>query len=491
VFDSDDAIYLYRLRRGLSVALPLAGTIPGPMNLRVPTLGDRLLEASPASQVVALSGKDRSAIFLAGRNPRHFAYWYDKESGRFVTSAAYDTDGLRTGAMKSSIARFNKASAGTHLVRRVGTIWTPLPEPIHAASLPQPESDIERFQSVDFGIGFDHDLALNPEGYFDAVYYSPFQDQLLADLALAILDDRTLAIGRRGVPDLFAVSFSANDTVSHEYGAESKEALDALRRVDIQIGRVLAALDAFAKEHGKGSVVVAFSADHGFAPLPEVVRRKTGVRHGGRITGNESEMTSAFPSFEERLNLALAAELCLAPGSEPIKGTEGWSLQYDHEAFPARTVDGSCGPAGREVTAADVDRALPGVVARVFGHEIARVLLVSARSEWDRADRAVQFALEDFDAARSGDAFLVPQPNAVRVWDIARGSGHGSHHAHDTNVPLVFWGGPFRASVLSRPTAPYDLAPTLGALLGVKLPDSTGSSRAPAPSAAPPTKTRR
>lgn len=485
VFDGEDAVYLYHLRRGRELPLPLEGTIPGPANLRVPTLGDRLVDASPASQVVALSGKDRAAIFLAGRNPKHFAYWFDKETGRFVTSAAYETEGLRTGAMRDAVARFNKASAGTQLVRRLGTIWTPLPLPSDAARLPQPERDIERFQSPDLGIGFDHDLALNPEGYFDAVYYSPMQDQLLGDFALAILGDPKLAIGRRGVTDLLAISFSANDTVSHEYGPDSEEHLDALRRVDIQIGRVLSALDAFVKEQGPGSVVLALSADHGFAPIPEVVRRKTGIRHGGRITGNESEMTSAFPSFEERLNLALSAALCLAPGSEPVKGTEGWSIWYDHDVLPLRSVEGSCGPAGREITAADIDRALPQVMASVFGHEIAKVLLVSERARWDRSDRAVQFALEDFDPVRSGDVFLIPRSNAIRVWDIARGSGHGSHHDHDTNVPLIFWGGPFRASVLSRPAAPYDLAPTLGAAVGVKVPDSTGTSRLPAASARP------
>ena len=51
----------------------------------------------------------------------------------------------------------------------------------------------------------------------------------------------------------------------------------------------------------------------------------------------------------------------------------------------------------------------------------------------------------------------------------------------DTNVPLIFWGGRFKAAVSNADTTPYDLAPTLAALLGVKLPDATGRSRAPAP----------
>ena len=60
------------------------GFRPGPGNLRVPTLGDRLLERYPRARVVALSGKDRGAIFMAGKRREHAVYWWDQETGRFV-----------------------------------------------------------------------------------------------------------------------------------------------------------------------------------------------------------------------------------------------------------------------------------------------------------------------------------------------------------------------------------------------------------------------
>jgi len=82
---------------------------------------------------------------------------------------------------------------------------------------------------------------------------------------------------------------------------------------------------------------------------------------------------------------------------------------------------------------------------------------------------------------RSGDAFLFPRPNVLFHWDPARGSHHGSHHEYDTHVPLIFRGGPFRPGVSDADLTPYDLAPTLAALLGVTLPDAVGKSRLPAP----------
>jgi arylsulfatase A-like enzyme len=54
---------------------------------------------------------------------------------------------------------------------------------------------------------------------------------------------------------------------------------------------------------------------------------------------------------------------------------------------------------------------------------------------------------------------------------------HGSHYDYDTHVPLLFWGGPFRAETVWTEATPYDLAPTLGALLGVELKDAVGRDR--------------
>lgn len=479
VFDSDDAIWLYNLRHGRpEESLPPSGTVPGPANLRVPTLGDRLIEASPASRVVAFSGKDRGAIFLAGKDPRHAVWWYDRESGRFVSSSAFDQDGLWGGAVRDVVKRFNASGAGATLPARFGLLWRPLPEPADAASLPAPEPNLGRFQSPELGIGFDHDLSRDPRGYFSGIYGSPYQDQLLADLALAALADPALRLGRRGVPDLLALSFSAHDVVSHAYGNESAEELDALRRLDRELGRLLQALDALAQEAPAGRVVLALSADHGFAPLPEVARRRDARRFGGRLM-SDSAPESAFPSFQERLNRALSDELCLAPGSQPIYGSEGWIVAYDRPAFPKLSVAGPCGPAGRSVTVEDLDRVFPGVVRRLFGEEIQEVLLASERERWPAENPAVAFAQNDWDAARSGDAFLIPRENVLMHWDPARGSGHGSHYDYDTHVPLVFWGAPFRAAVRSEPSTPYDLAPTLAEILGLRLPDATGTSRLP------------
>lgn len=447
------------------------GALQGPGNLRVPTLGDRLVELRPRARVVSLSGKDRSAAFLAGRNRNHVAYWFDTRSGAFTTSEAYDGKSAPGAPGHEIVARWN-AGAGPRLKERFGPLWRKLDAAPAPTSLPTPEPLLGKYQLPQQGIGFDHDLSKDERGYYYSLYYSPYIDELLADLALEFLADPRLGLGRGPEPDLLALSFSGNDTVSHSYGRESEEALDALRRLDRQLGRVLAALDALPR----GSVVLALSADHGFPPIPEVHRR-SGASAGRLLYKDLSAPPTYFePTFRDSLNRALAAELCLASDARPILDGEGWTLVYDRPSLPLKTREGRCGAAGRGVSRAELDAALPGVVERLFGSEFEQVLLVAERERWPREQQRTQFALNDYDAERSGDVFLFPRPNVVFHWDPARGSHHGSHHEYDTHVPLIFWGGPFQAGQSQADRTPYDLAPTLAALLGVTLPDAVGRS---------------
>jgi hypothetical protein len=471
VFDSDDALVLFNMRHGRPYEAPPPTTrmVPGPGALRVPTLGDVLAERRPGARVVSLSAKDRSAIFMAGRRETHAVYWYDQDNGRFVTSPFY----VPPAPLKAVVDGWNRSAGGALLPARFGLAWKKLtaPEPASAQPLPRPAPalDMLDYQLPSNGLGWDHPLTVNTRGYYSSLYYSPFTDELLADLALAFLQNESLGLGRRATPDLLWLSFSAQDVVSHSYGVESEENLDVLRRLDLQLGRVLQALDA----RPKGSVVLALSSDHGFPVIPEAERQRNPAFRGGRLLTADR----AYPTFPERLNRLLAVELCLDPDSRVLFGMDGFSIAYNRPAFPLRTVDAACGSAGTAVGAAEVDRVLPKVMARFFAEEVEVVYLVSQRSRWPKDAAVTEFVENDFDPERSGDALFVPRHGVMTHWDPARGAMHGSHYDYDTHVPLLFWGGPFRSQAVTVAATPYDMAPTLAALLGIELKDAVGKDR--------------
>ncbi|MBX4390194.1 hypothetical protein K4H03_29370, partial [Mycobacterium tuberculosis] len=59
-----------------------------PKLLKVPTLGDRMRAVNPASQVVAVSGKDRGAVMMGGHNTTLTMWWDGKSFRSYAGSEA-------------------------------------------------------------------------------------------------------------------------------------------------------------------------------------------------------------------------------------------------------------------------------------------------------------------------------------------------------------------------------------------------------------------
>lgn len=439
--------------------------IPSADRLMVDSLGDRLVASSPTSRVISFSAKDRGAILMAGRNKKHAAYWLDRGALKFTTSRAFDPP-ADIGAL---VQAFNTSRMGAmNLGARFGSEWTPLGPPENAAQLPQPAPNrtFHDFQVPVTGLFFPHRFAASPRGLGEAYYTSPVSDELVADLATLAIRDEGIRLGRRGVPDLLAVSFSAHDVVSHNYGNESEETLDVLRRLDAQVARVLNALDQVVG----GQYLLGFSADHGFSFVPEAQRTRPGIAQGGRLLVSNR----VFANFPDKTNRFVRDELCLPPTATPVQLGDGWNVSY---ASGLRSVDGgSCG-AARDITKADLDRAVAKAFTTLFKEEIREMRPISQKDQWPQDD-VTPFLLNDYFPGRSGDAFIVPRPRVLQHWDPGRGSGHGSIYEYDTNVPLIFLGKGFKAgSSEADDAAPYDLAVTLGDAVGVSLPQAAGKSR--------------
>ena len=438
---------------------PLAGepessakTVPGPGRLRVPALGDRVAAKTKGAKVVSIANKDRSAIFLAGRDPRHAVYWYDSKTGTYETSAAYDATSPEGAASAGVVTRFNAGKAGARLASHLGTTWArlPVPDPPPANGF---ESGLERYQDSVVGASFPHDLTLARRALPSALRWTPFADRLLADLAADLLADDTLALGRDDAPDILALSFSASDYASHFYGPESVEELEVLRGLDLSIGRLL---DDLTARFGKDGVLVALSSDHGFLPLPEGTKGAAPRAPAARIR----DLTLAA-----RLNEAVNAELQRKGGPPLVYRLEGCSLWLDRAAL-------------RKEGAPDAARVLAIVkreLAGTWNEFILRTFDVGGPFPSTRADEIAVTASNARVPGRCGDLFVVPRYGILIDPYDGKGSSHGTPWDYDTHVPLIFWGGGVTAGELTAPSTPYDLAPTMASWLGIDLPDATGT----------------
>ncbi len=83
----------------------------------------------------------------------------------------------------------------------------------------------------------------------------------------------------------------------------------------------------------------------------------------------------------------------------------------------------------------------------------------------------VQRAQASFHPARSGDIVVALKPNITPIADPTRGyvATHGSFWDYDRRVPLLFWRKGMAAFEQPLPVETVDIAPTLGAMIGMTL----------------------
>lgn len=417
-----------------------------PAKLEGSTLGDWLKSVSPASKVYGASGKDRSAILMAGRGADG-AFWYDSDAGAFTSSGYYP------GGEPEWLAELD---LGARADAVFGQPWTPL-ESTAAVGV---ERAIEEIDEGLFAQRFPHlggGLTLAPgEGFYYDLAVSPFLDTHLGDFARALI--REEGLGADGIPDVLALSFSATDTVGHDFGPNSPEVLDTLLRLDATLGVLLDFLDA---EIGLDRVLIALSADHGVVPVPE-------YQEAHQLPGRRANAQDALCWHRAGIQLAEAHD-----GRFPITP---WRF-VDRELIGGVEKVGST-----TADPAQVSRQIEAVLAelRPLLEACPGVARVWTRGELEGdtepADPMGRLFYRSFHPERSSD-FLVQFEEGYLSYSGVR-TTHGSPYPYDTHVPWLLRLPSGVAASIGDPVATVDIAPTLATLAGIPVPaDRDGRER--------------
>jgi arylsulfatase A-like enzyme len=238
-----------------------------------------------------------------------------------------------------------------------------------------------------------------------------------------------------------SVSFSSNDSVGHTFGPQSPQVRDITIRTDRLIGQLLDRVD---KTVGLQHTLIALTADHGVAPLPEDLAARSMA--GGRMANKE-----LFGAIQKGI------EAKYGPG-EWLASTAGSSPYLNYGLIAEKKLN----PEEVRRVAAEAAFAVPHVT-RVY----TRDQLLRGDVGDDRISRRV---VRGFNAQRSGDLEIILEPFWMRS---ASGTTHGTPYNYDAHIPLVIRGQAIRAGVYSDPVALNDLAPTLAAILNVQPPNGS------------------
>lgn len=424
-----------------------------PKRLLSSTVGDELrLFTNDRSKVIGISVKDRSAILPAGRHA-NAAYWFNWLSGNMVSSTYYfnqlpawvATFNATRPADKYFGAKWDRLLPEGEYVKRAGPDSTPW-ERVDASS-----GDTNTFPHTITG-----GAKAPSRAFYAALDYSPFANDLLVSFAQqAIVNEQ---LGQDDDPDLLSVSFSANDYVGHRYGPYSQEAMDMTLRVDQQIATLL---DFVAARVGLANTLIAFTADHGVAPIPE---HAAALGLGGaRINANDV-LAAIHAAISARYNPQHktpdpTADYLLKDSGTTRDFFLNGNIYFNYDALKRDGV--SLDEISQVVAAAALT--VPGV-ARSFTRG---QLLRGATSITDPIERRI---LHGFHPARSGDVVIVAEPYKYLGDTIT--ATHGSPYSYDTHVPTIIMGAGIIPGRYLEPASPADIAPTLSALLRITAPSS-------------------
>jgi predicted AlkP superfamily pyrophosphatase or phosphodiesterase len=409
--------------------------------LAVPTLSDELRFQLGASRVVTFSLKARAAIALAGHKA-DAATWFDSKTGAWATSNAY-------GSMPfvDDFARAHpvKEDYGKTWARQL-PIWNYMYDESAYGAVPPDGWGPALPHSLSGSIGKDGSTGPDP-AFYQQWSASPFSDAYLERLAEASVD--SLGLGQGGGTDLLGIGFSALDYAGHAYGPRSHEVQDILIHLDTTLGTLLGHLD---RKVGAGKYVVALSADHGVAPVPEDMQR-SGL-DAGWLSGVE---------VQSQIESALAA---LHYPEHGVANVSGSNVYFAPGVFDRLLQDPSA--------IAAVKKAILGVTGVDSAFLSTEVRDRPATMSPKRSATAASYF-----PGRSGDILIVPKPYwEFAYWGFAywgkdekkkTGTVHGTPYYYDQHVPILLMGHGIQQGEYHGEVTPADIAPTLASLCGITL----------------------
>ncbi|MEZ6019873.1 MAG: alkaline phosphatase family protein [Planctomycetota bacterium] len=419
-----------------------------PKNLLRPSLGDYLKEHNPASIVASVSGKDRSAICLAGHHG-DLALWWNPSGEGFQSCDTYVKE------LPAFVQVFNRGWVAGF----AGQTWTPL----FAADAAPPGTAADDREGEGSYPGdnrtFPHQALIPGEKEFTGelltllarqAEFGPQGDKLVLELAgLAV---QNLNLGADDVTDLLGVSLSGVDKIGHIFGPYSVEVTDAILRLDRDLAVLFALLD---ERVGKDRWALALTADHGVLPLPESAEAKKLAPGAHRISAEE------YRDLQKVLDRALGDAFGRDAKQRALRCHffEG-DLYFLDKELAERKIDVH---EARRVAAAAL-KEVPWIVAAYTRDEVAGT---------EKGDPFLEAFRLSYRPDFSPDVLVVRQPGTLLAMTI--GTTHGTPHPYDQRIPLYFLGPRFAPGNHAGPAGSHDIVPTLLDLVGLHPKASTAA----------------
>ena len=405
-----------------------------PRNLLVTTIGDELkLSNNFQSKVIGVSLKDRASILPAGHSA-DAAYWFDDQSGRFISSTFYMEK------LPQWVERFNaRDMAKTFLLREWDTLY---PVESYDESTPD-DTNFENpfFEGERPIFPIKTSQLFNMEGY-GAIRTTPYGNTLTLEMAKAALEGEKL--GQENRTDMLTISLSSTDYIGHRFGTYSVETADTYYRLDQDLKEFINYLD---KKVGRDNYILFLTADHA-ATHNFMFMQKHRMPAGGWV------VSESLNSLNKHLQQAFNVN------ENIVHDILNYQVYFDKKVIQSKHLDFN---KVRKITC-DFLSKNPMFAWVVDMNDLNKTALPEPIRE-----RVVN----GYNRLRSGDIQIIMQPGCYNLSDGNErgGTDHGVWNPYDAHIPLLFLGGKILHGSTYEVVNVTDIAPTICALLGIQTPN--------------------
>ena len=393
-------------------------------NINNTALGDWLMNAYPNSKIVSMSGKDRSAVLLGGKNPE-IALWDDR-SGGYTTSSYYSL------SLPDWVTKFNQnIKVDTYLDSTWNRI---LPEEIYKNNTRADNFIGENSWSSNdpiLPLQFDE---FKLESLNSSFYETPYGDRSLLNLGLEAV--KFYKMGLDNEPDILFLGLSAIDGIGHSFGPNSHEQLDNYLRLDKALGAFINNLE---NKIGENNTLYLLTSDHGVSELPEYLISK-GL-DAGRIpkAQKDSLILLAMNQIDEQIG-------------------EGKVNRYSNNFYFNKNLSPN-----KKKIATDLLKSylikIPGIKAVLSKEEIIN-------GDNSKLSSRLKNMIHE---TKSPDVFLIPK----KYWiSSSSGTTHGSPYDYDAHIPFFVSRSSNRKKVNTVDVKSVDIAPSLARMLNIDFPEN-------------------
>jgi predicted AlkP superfamily pyrophosphatase or phosphodiesterase len=417
------------------------GTVRGrgdvaPTRMITTTISDELkLFTQKKSKVIGVSLKDRGAVLPAG-HMADAAYWFDIESGNFISSTYY------LQKLPVWVDKFNAQKLPDQYLAKDWNTLLPIEQYVESNPDNNPyEGRLWGKETPTFPYKL-KELRKKGENY-DMLQLVPYGNDFTLDMAKAAIDGEKLGQGQS--TDFLAISFSSTDKMAHEVGPNAIEVEDMYLRLDKNIEELLNTLDA---KVGKGKYTLFLTADHA---IPDISQYLT----DNKIPAGYYRSQYIKASLNDHLKKYFA-------GKEIVEAVENEQVFFNQEAFQSDPKS-----SGVELLVA---------TELVINYLLQQDGVANAYSESQmRQGRFDEggvkgMIIRGYHPKRSGDIMIQFEPNWYEVWK-PNYTDHGTGYSYDTHVPIMFYGAGIRKGSTVRYHSVTDIAPTICTLLNIKFPN--------------------